>query len=99
MPGQRAGGIGQYFDGPLADAGRKLVRETLASTCGHCGSITEFESRRRMTDHVDVCRGCMRLVCLRCAGGPCDPMEAKAEREELAARIRERAAIGAWRCY
>lgn len=99
MPGQRAGGIGQYFEGAIDDPGRVLRREVLASTCSHCAAITEYPSQKRMLEFVDICRGCMRLICLGCVGKPCDPVEAKAERAELETKIRGRVEIGAWRCY
>ena len=28
---------------------------------------------RKMHEHVDVCRNCMKLICLECAGKPCTP--------------------------
>jgi len=28
-----------------------------------------------MMDYIDICRKCMRLVCLGCAGKPCTPFE------------------------
>jgi hypothetical protein len=43
-----------------------------------------------MTDHVDVCRGCMRLICLQCVGQPCRPWEKECERLEREARLRNR---------
>jgi hypothetical protein len=95
----KAGGVGQYFDGQIGDAGRELVREVHASTCSHCAAVTEYASQRDMMDYVEICRGCMRLICLNCASKPCDPAEAKAERQELAERLRHRAHIDAWRCY
>lgn len=93
MPKQQAGAFGAYFlDG-------RLVREVHASTCSHCAAITEFPSRREMLDHVDICRGCMRLICLGCVGKPCRPFEREAERVEREARLR--ALYGeppGWRC-
>lgn len=95
----KPGGVGQYFDGQVGDAGRTMIGEVNASTCAHCAAITEFSSMRNLQEHVDFCRGCMRLICLNCVGKPCDPIEAKAERAELEQRIRDRAHISAWRCY
>jgi len=64
---QKPGSVGQLFM-PGED-----VVEVHASTCAHCQHITEFPSMRKMHEHVDVCRNCMKLICLECAGKPCVP--------------------------
>lgn len=97
MPKQQPGGIGQYFEDGV------LVQEVYTSTCSHCANITEFPTKRAMLDHVDICRGCMRLICLRCHGKPCRPFEAEAEREEREARLQQmfgspRESGVRWRC-
>lgn len=92
----KAGGVGQYFEN-VNHTGR--VTEVYASTCAHCTAITEFASARTMMDHVEMCRGCMRLICLNCYGKPCRPAEAEAERQELEARIQGIVERQAWRCY
>lgn len=92
-PKVKAGGLSEYF-GP---DGR--ITEMYASTCAHCQSITEFESRRTMMEKVEVCRGCMKLICLNCYGKPCIPAEKRAEFEELQARIMDAAHRRAWGCY
>lgn len=99
MPGQRPGGVGQYFDGPIGDPGRLLVREVHTSTCSHCQAQTEFASQRAMLDHVDICRGCMKLICLACVGQPCRPWEKEAERQEREALLNQRLQVNMWRCY
>jgi len=68
VAGQRPGGVTEYW-GP---DGQSVV---YASTCGHCQHISEFPSMRVIHGYVDVCRGCMRLVCLDCAGKDCIPAE------------------------
>lgn len=78
------GGVGQYFEGHHKDG--KLIREVHSSTCAHCARLTEFESRRKMFDHVDICRCCMQLICLNCVGKPCITQEREAERIERAVR-------------
>jgi hypothetical protein len=98
-PRVRAGGIGQYFDGPNWTG--KCV-EVYESTCAHawCGQkITTFPNLRKMMDHVEICRGCMRLICLECIGKPCLPAEKEAERLEAEERLRRRVAINTWGCY
>lgn len=96
MPAQlrfRPGAVGQLFHEG------QLVKEVHSSTCSHCQKMTEFESRRTMMEHVDFCRGCMRLICLDCYGKPCVPFERRAERMEELARLRSRIHMQAWRCY
>ena len=96
MSKQRAGGIGQYFEGDNWDG--KLV-EVHHSSCAHCQKGTEYPSQKRMMEFVDICRGCMKLICLECVGKPCRPFEQEAERQEALARLQQRLQIGAWGCY
>jgi hypothetical protein len=37
---------------------------------------------REMHNHVDICRSCMKLVCLHCAGKPCVTWLKQCEIEE-----------------
>jgi hypothetical protein len=83
-PRLRPGGVGEYFSPTGA------VREVDTSTCNHCGSITEIPSRREMMNHVEFCRGCGKLVCLKCAGQGCvtqemiaDAIEAEYRRTQI----------------
>lgn len=92
----KAGGVGQYFEGGNFD-GR--VTEVYASSCSHCRSITEFPSAKSMMEYVEVCRGCMKLICLRCHGKPCTPAEKEAERQEREAALARRLEQQGWRCY
>jgi len=54
---------------------------------------------------VDVCRGCMKLICLQCAGKPCRPAEKEVERQEAEYRLAQKIGLPAvfidakWRCY
>ena len=66
------------------DGWREIEAHT--STCAHCQRMTEFASLRKMTDHVDICRSCMRLICLQCAGSPCVTWAKKCDIEEAIAR-------------
>lgn len=96
MPAQlrlRPGGINIYSHPEFGEV------ESHSSTCSHCQHITDFESRRRMMDHVDFCRSCMKLICLPCVGRPCIPYEKQAEIEEAADRLRARIHQQAWKCY
>lgn len=91
------GSVGQYFEGPISDG--RLIVEVYHVTCAHCQSGTEFASKRSMMEHVEICRGCMKLICLRCYGKPCLPAEKRAEIEEQEARLRARLEVGRWGCY
>ncbi len=66
------------------------VEEFHSSTCSHCQRITDFPSLRKMHEHVDVCRGCMKLICLQCVGKPCKTWLEQCEIEEELARRRFR---------
>ena len=80
----KPGGINIVFDPVFGEV------ESHSSTCSHCQKITDFPSRRKMMQYVEVCRGCMKLICLDCAGKPCRPYEEEAERQELEHKIRAR---------
>jgi hypothetical protein len=90
----RPGGINVFFDG---ETGTEI--EDHSSTCSHCQALTAFPSRRVMMDHVDICRGCMKLICLKCVGKPCVPYERRAEMAETEHYINSRIHMQAWRCY
>lgn len=95
----KGGGIGQYFDGQIGDAGRVLIREVHVSRCSHCDTFTEYPSQKQMMEFVDICRGCMKLICLGCLGKPCMPAEKRADHEEKMARISGQLERRAWGCY
>jgi hypothetical protein len=73
----RPGGVGTYFN---CDG----VVEVETSTCAHCQRMTDIPSRRKMQDVVDICRGCMKLICLECVGKPCIPIMKRIEAQEEA---------------
>lgn len=75
----KPGGISQVF-GPYG------VEEFHSSTCSHCQRITDFPSMKKMHDYVDICRGCMKLICLECVGKPCVTWVKQCEIEEELAR-------------
>jgi hypothetical protein len=89
----KPGGINTYFDPLFGEV------ESHSSTCSHCQHITDFPSLKRMFDHVDMCRGCMKLICLECVGKPCRPFEKEAERLEKQAELTHRINLQSWRCY
>jgi hypothetical protein len=64
------GAVGMRY-GELGCSGP--VQEEYSSTCSHCQKGTEFRSKKEMYEHVETCRGCMRLICKGCRGKPCTP--------------------------
>jgi hypothetical protein len=95
----KPGAVGEYFDGPIGDLGRKVIVTVHSTTCAHCNTPTEFPSMRRMMEFVDICRNCMRLICPKCADGPCRPFEKELERQEAEYRLKRRLEVDSWRCY
>jgi hypothetical protein len=87
------GGIGEYFD----EFGTPTAQ--YASTCAHCQRITEFPSKRTMMEYVEICRGCMRLICIECHGKPCFPYDKRADQQETEYEIKQRLIKDGWRCY
>ena len=73
--------------------------ETHSSTCSHCQRQTDFPSLRTMFEYVDICRGCMKLICQDCAGNPCRPYEKEAERLENEEYLKKQLAMQGWGCY
>ena len=102
MPAQlrfKGGAVGQYFEGQVGDAGRVLIREVHVSTCAHCQALSQYPSQKRMMEFVEICRGCMKLICLECLGKPCHPAEQEADRVEAEWRLQQRVGRMAWGCY
>jgi hypothetical protein len=95
MPGGpriKPGSMGEYFT-------PEGITTVHSSTCAHCQRGTEFPSLKRMMDYVEICRGCMRLICLECAGKPCRPYEKECERLENEAYIQSQVEKERWGCY
>jgi hypothetical protein len=77
----RPGGIAEEWDA------YGNVTEMHTSTCSHCQHITNVPSLRRLHEVTDICRQCMKLICLECVGKPCIPFEKEAERQEARGRF------------
>jgi hypothetical protein len=92
----KPGAVSQYFDEP-GQSGR--VREIHSSTCSHCQHMTEFPSMRRMMEFVEICRGCMKLICLGCVGKPCVPFEKRVDIKEREDELHAKLVREGWRCY
>jgi hypothetical protein len=73
----KPGGVAFYCDGIN-------TTEVHTSTCAHCQHHTDIPNRRQMMEYVEMCRACMRLICLGCAGKPCAPIMKKIEAMEEA---------------
>ncbi len=71
----KPGGISQFW------SPEGLV-EVHTSTCAHCQHITDIPSKRKMFEYVDICRQCMKLICLHCADKPCTPWIKQVEEAE-----------------
>jgi uncharacterized protein CbrC (UPF0167 family) len=48
-------------------------------TCVHCNRVMHVKPRAPMDEFGSMCRNCMKMVCPRCADGPCVPFEKKLE--------------------
>ena len=55
-------------------------------TCCHCNRVIHVKPRAPMDEFGSMCRNCMKMVCPRCADGPCVPFEKKIEAEERRGR-------------
>lgn len=80
------------------------VKTVYSSTCSHCQHGTDFPSKRNMMDYVEICRGCMRLICLECydklcKGEPCETYEQKTDRKEAEEDLHRKLVREGWRCY
>ena len=87
-PRIKPGGVSEYIDA-LGN-----VTTFYCSTCSHCQHQTEFPSMREMHKYVDVCRSCMKLICLSCCDKPCDPWIKSVERQEARGRMFRDMGIG-----
>jgi hypothetical protein len=82
MPARiKPGGVGIYTcDG--------LETWVDTATCSHCQRIIDIPSRRKMHEVSDVCRACMKIICVTCAGQPCVTWLKKCDIEEALERRR-----------
>lgn len=54
---------------------------------------------RRMMEFVEICRGCMKLICLGCVGKPCVPFEKRVDIKEREDELHAKLVREGWRCY
>lgn len=57
-----------------------IERDTM--TCNHCQRIVHVPVNNKIEEVGDFCRGCMKVICLRCVGQGCTPFLKKIEIEE-----------------
>lgn len=55
------------------------VTEVDTFTCFHCNRVVRVMPKADMDRTGSMCRGCMKMVCARCAGNGCTPFEKKLE--------------------
>jgi hypothetical protein len=58
------------------------ITEVDTFTCFHCAKVMHVKTKAPMDDVGSMCRNCMKMVCPRCASGPCVPFLKKLELEE-----------------
>lgn len=61
-----------------------LERDTF--TCIHCNAVVHVKPKVPMDEFGSMCRNCMKMVCPKCADGPCVPFEKKLELMEARER-------------
>jgi hypothetical protein len=65
------------------------MRECDTHTCAHCQRVVHVPVNKKIEEVGDFCRGCMRVICARCAGrSVCTPFLKKIERAETRAANR-----------
>lgn len=64
--------------------GAIVCHDTL--TCAHCNRLTRIRARERPEDIGGFCTVCAELICAKCVGKGCDPLEKKLERIEARGR-------------
>lgn len=57
-------------------------------TCCHCNHVVHVQPMARMDEFGSMCRNCMKMVCPKCADGPCVPFEKKLQEMEQRQYIR-----------
>lgn len=58
------------------------VNERDTFSCVHCNRVVHVRPKASMDEVGSMCRNCMKMVCPKCASGPCVPFMKKLELEE-----------------
>lgn len=64
------------------------VRETDTHTCAHCQRLVHTPPNKKIEEVGDICRQCMAVICLNCAGKGCTPFLKQLDAMEARARAR-----------
>jgi hypothetical protein len=81
------------FDGFRCDMVNPGMYETDTFSCVHCNKIMHVRPMAPMDQFGSMCRNCMKMVCPRCADGPCVPFEKKLAEAERQQYIRQQYAM------
>jgi len=58
------------------------ITERDTFSCMHCNHVVHVKPKAPMDEFGSMCRNCMKMVCPKCAGGPCVPFMKKLEMAE-----------------
>ena len=65
------------------------LAETDTYSCAHCGFVIHAPVNRKLEEVGDFCRGCMKIICAKCADQRvCSPLMKKIEAMEEAYHAR-----------
>ena len=70
------------------EVARSGIFETDTFTCFHCSHVTRVKPKMDAADLGGLCKVCMKMICSRCVGKGCDPLEEKLKRAEDKDRFR-----------
>ena len=82
------------FDGFRCEDVGEGITERDTYSCCHCNRIVHVKPKANMDEFGSMCRNCMKMVCPKCADGPCVPFEKRLEMIE--ARDRALRSYGLW---
>jgi hypothetical protein len=71
-----------HFDRFRAERVPAGITERDTFCCCHCNRIMHVKPMTPMDEFGSMCRNCMKMVCPKCADGPCVPFEKKLEAQE-----------------
>lgn len=64
------------------------TKEMATFSCAHCNSIRHVKPRCDPADLGGLCKSCMGVICERCLGQGCTPLEKRIEQQEKAGQVR-----------
>jgi hypothetical protein len=75
------------FDGFRCEDVSAGTFEADTFTCIHCNRIIHVKVRANPDEFGSMCRNCMKMVCPKCADGPCVPFMKRLEQSEARDRV------------